>query len=130
MNQKIVPFDDIDEKYINENIINAPLIFEENEIQNIPLEKLDKEYILTPAISDDAFIEKGSLEEKISGKFFHEVYKTYFLKEDKEEGLTEEEKKKLEEEKEELKRKIFEKTLQRKTLLKFYFFEFNFIFII
>jgi hypothetical protein len=125
VNLKIVPFDDINEKYINENIINAPLIYEENEIQSIPMEKLDKEYILTPAISDDTFIEKGSLEEKISGKFFHEVYKTYFLREDKEVQLTEEERKKLEEEREEIKRKIYEKTVQRKMLLRISFKKFK-----
>jgi hypothetical protein len=89
------------------------------------MEKLDKEYILTPAISDDTFIEKGSLEEKISGKFFHEVYKTYFLREDKEVQLTEEERKKLEEEREEIKRKIYEKTVQRKMLLRISFKKFK-----
>ena len=34
VNQKIIPFDLIDEKFINENIMNSPPIFEENEMQN------------------------------------------------------------------------------------------------
>jgi len=37
VNQKLIPFDSIDEKFIKENITDVPLIFEENEIQNIPI---------------------------------------------------------------------------------------------
>ena len=85
VNPKIISFDKIDEKYINEYIMDAPLIFEESDLKNIPMEKIDKDFILKPAISDDAFIEKGSLDEKICGKDFNEVYKSYFLKEEKEE---------------------------------------------
>ena len=133
VNPKIVTFDKIDEKYIKECIMDAPLIFEESDLQNIPIEKVDKDFILKPAISDDAFIEKGSLDEKICGKDFNEVYKSYFLNEVKEKEekkteepeLTEEEKKKIEEEKEEIKKQIYQKTIQRKVLLRISFNKFK-----
>ena len=133
VNPKIVTFDKIDEKYIKECIIDAPLIFEESDLKNIPEEKIDKDFILRPAISDDAFIEKGSLDEKICGKDFNEVYKSYFLNEVKEKEekkteepeLTEEEKKKIEEEKEEIKKQIYQKTIQRKVLLRISFNKFK-----
>ena len=117
VNQKIISFDLIDEKYINNNIINSQLIFEENEIQNVPIENLDQKTLLIPCINDDAFMEKGSLEENISGKDYHEVYKSYLVgeKEENEKKKDEEEK-----EKEELKQKLIEKTIQRVSLLKFY----------
>ena len=138
VNQKIISFDLIDEKYINEHIINSQLIFEENEIQNVPIENLDQKTLLIPCINDDAFMEKGSLEEKISGKDYHEVYKCYLVreKEEKEEKKDEEEKEKEgkkdeeekekeekekeEKEKEELKKSLVEKTVQRVSLLRFY----------
>ncbi len=133
VNPKIVTFDKIDEKYIKECIMDAPLIFEESDLKNIPEEKIDKDFILKPAISDDAFIEKGSLDEKICGKDFNEVYKSYFLNEVKEKEekkteepeLTEEEKKKIEEEKEEIKKQIYQKTIQRKVLLRISFNKFK-----
>ena len=59
VNQKLVPFETLDEKYIEENIINAPLIFEENEIQSMSMEQLkEANMLLIPCISDDAFIDK------------------------------------------------------------------------
>ena len=108
VNQKIIPFDLIDEKFINENIMNSPPIFEENEMQNIPLEELDLNRLLIPYIADDAFIDEKSLSEKISGKNFNEIYKSALDSDNKEE-------------KEGLKKEIYEKTLQRKLLLKIYF---------
>ena len=114
VNQKIIPFDLIDEKYINENIINSQLIFEENEIQNIPIEELNLNSLLIPCIDDDAFIEKDELTEKISGKNFNEVYNSFLTKDNKED-----------QEKEDLKKQIYEKTLERKNILKKYFSEFK-----
>ena len=115
--QKIISFDLIDEQFINNNIINSQLIFEENDIQNVPIENLDLKTLLIPCINDDAFIEKGDLEEKISGKDYHEVYKCYLVREKEEkEGKKDEEEK----EKEELKNNLVEKTVQRVGLLKFY----------
>ena len=75
VNQKLIPFDSIDEKFIKENIIDAPLIFEENEMQNIPIEELDLNTLLIPCITDDAFIDKESLVEKNCGKNFNVFYK-------------------------------------------------------
>ena len=71
VNQKIIPFEEIDEKFINANIINSQLIYEENEIQNVPLENLDEKTLLIPCIDDDAFInDKGSLKEPLFWKRF------------------------------------------------------------
>jgi hypothetical protein len=118
VNQKLIPFDSIDEKFIKENITNAPLIFEENEIQNIPIEELDLNTLLIPCVEDDAFIDKESLVEKNCGKNFNEVYNSFI-----DENSNEEEKNK--EEKEELKKEIYNKTIQRKHLLRIYFNRFK-----
>ena len=109
VNQKIIPFELLDEKFIKENVINSPLIFEENEIQNIPIEKLvDSNGLLVPSITDDAFTDKKALVEPIPGKDFKEIYKSFILVKDE----------LLEGEKEELKQKIIARTIQRKQLLK------------
>jgi hypothetical protein len=118
VNQKLLPFDSIDEKFIKENIANSPLIFEENEIQNIPIEELDLNTLLIPCVEDDAFIDKESLVEKNCGKNFDEVYSSY-----RNENSNEEDKSK--QEKEELKKEIYNKTIQRKHLLKIYFNKFK-----
>ena len=118
VNQKLIPFDSIDEKFIKENIIDAPLIFEENEMQNIPIEELDLNTLLIPCIADDAFIDKESLVEKNCGKNFNEVYSSFIN-----ENSNEEEK--IKQEKEELKKQIYNKTIQRKHLLKIYFNRFK-----
>lgn len=111
VNQKIIAFDLIDDKFVNDNIINAPLIFEENEISNVPIEDLiDSNSLIVPCISDDAFIDKKTLVEPISGKDFNEIYKSFLLVRDEMREI----------EKEELKKKIFRRTLQRKQLLKIY----------
>ena len=111
VNQKIIPFDSIDDKFINENIINSPLIFEENEIQDVPIEDLiETNSLMVPCIADDAFLEKDSLFEKIPGKDFNEIYKSFLLVQDEMKEV----------EKEELKKQIFRKTMQRKHLLKIY----------
>ena len=116
VNQKIVDFDSIDEKYINDNIINSPLIFEENEMQNMPMEQLiEANTLLIPCISDDAFIDKKSLIEPLSGKDFNEIYKTYLVSQNE----------LIDKEKEELKKKIYEKTIMRKHLIKIYFNKFK-----
>ena len=116
INQKIVDFDSIDEKYINENIINEQLIFEENEIQSIPLEQLEENNgLIIPCINDDAFLEKGSLDEPLSGKDFNEIYKTLLVQQ----GEI------MEKEKEDLKSKIYEKTIMRKHLLRVYLKKFK-----
>ena len=112
VNQKIIAFDLIDEKYINENILNSQLIYEENELQNVPEEEIDLKTLLIPCISDDAFMEKDSLEEKICGKDFNEVYKNFLLREKESEEKLEENK--------ELEKNLLEKTVQRVSLLKFY----------
>ena len=78
VNLKIIDFDSLDEKYINENIINSNFIFEENEIQSLPIEQLEENNgLIIPCISDKAFIEKKDLEEPLSGKNFNEIYKSY-----------------------------------------------------
>jgi len=111
INQKIIPFDEIDKKFINENIINSPLIFEENEIKDIPIANLiETNSLIVPCIPDDAFVEKNSLIEKIPGKDFNEVYKSFLLVQDEMKEI----------EKEELKKEIINRTLQRKHLLKIY----------
>ena len=116
INQKIVDFDSIDEKYINENIMNEQLIFEENEIQSIPLEQLEENNgLIIPCINDDAFLEKGSLDEPLSGKDFNEIYKTLLVQQ----GEI------MEKEKEDLKSKIYEKTIMRKHLLRVYLKKFK-----
>ena len=116
INLKILPFDLIDDKFIQENIINSPLIFEENEIKDVPIEDLiDSNSLLVPCISDDAFIDKQTLVEPINGKGFNEIYKSFLLVQDElKEG-----------EKEELKKQIFSRTLQRKQLLKIYLNKFK-----
>ena len=118
VNQKLIPFDSIDEKFFKENINNSDLIFEENEIQNIPKEELDLNTLLIPCVEDDAFIDKESLVEKNCGKNFNEVYNSFIN-----ENNNEEEKNK--EEKEKLKKEIYDKTVQRKHLLKIYFNRFK-----
>ena len=111
VNQKIMPFELIDDKYINENITNAPLIFEENEISTVPIEELiESNSLLVPCIADDAFIDKDTLIEPIPGKDFNEIYKSYLLVQDELKEI----------EKEELKKQILRRTLQRKQLLKIY----------
>ena len=115
INQKILPFDLIDDKFINDCIINAPLIFEENELSNIPLEEISTNSLLVPCISDDAFIDKNSLVEAIPGKDFNEIYKSFVLVHQE----------MLEGEKEELKKKILIRTIQRKNLLKVYMNKFK-----
>ena len=115
INQKIVPFDLIDDKFINDCINNAPLIFEENELSSIPLEQISTNSLLVPCISDDAFIDKNTLVEAIPGKDFNEIYKSFILVHEE----------MLEGEKEELKKKIFDRTVQRKQLLKVYMNKFK-----
>ena len=116
LNQKIIDFNSLDEKYINDNIMNAPLIFEENEIQNLPIEQLiESNSLLVPCVSDDAFIDKKLLEEPLSGKDFNEIYKSFWVSHSE----------KLDAEKEELKKQIYEKTIMRKKLLKIYFGKFK-----
>ena len=115
INQKIVPFDLIDDKFINEFINNPPLIFEENELSNIPLEEISVNSLLVPCINDDAFIDKNTLVEAIPGKDFNEIYKSFILVHEE----------MLEGEKEELKKTIFARTVQRKHLLKVYMNKFK-----
>ena len=116
VNTKIKDFDSIDEKFIDENITNAPLVFEENEMQNLPMEQLvETNSLLIPCIPDDAFVDKKLLVEPLSGKDFNEIYKTFLVSQSE----------KLDEEKEELKRKIYEKTIMRKHILKIYFKKFK-----
>ena len=116
VNQKILPLDLLDDKFIKDNIINSPLIFEENEIKDVPLKELiDSNSLIVPCISDDAFIDKKTLEEPIAGKDFHEIYKSFLI--------VQEEMQK--EEKEELKKQIYSRTIQRKQLLKVYLNKFK-----
>jgi hypothetical protein len=116
VNQKILPLDLFDDKFINDNIINSPLIFEENEIKDAPIEELiDSNSLIVPCISDDAFIDKQTLVEPISGKEFNEIYKSFLL-------VREE---MMEAEKEELKNQIYTRTVQRKQLLKNYLNKFK-----
>ena len=142
LNQKIISFDLIDEKFINEEVINCRLIFEENEIQNIAI--LDKKILLIPCIPDDQFItDKSSLVEQIDGKNFNEIYKSFTVREKEEnEGKKEEEKveeenkeegeekegKKKEvaiEEKKKFEEKLLDKTVKRRAILKFYLKKFK-----
>ena len=116
VNLKIIDFDSLDEKYINENIINSNFIFEENEIQSLPIEQLEENNgLIIPCISDEAFIEKKDLEEPLSGKNFNEIYKSYLVQQTEI----------AEKEKEELKNKIYEKTIMRKHLLRVYLKKFK-----
>ena len=115
-NQKIIPLDLMDDKFIENNIINSPLIFEENEIKDIPIKDLiESNSLIVPCISDDAFIDKNTLVEPICGKDFHEIYKSFIIvQEEMKVG-----------EKEELKKQIFTRTIQRKHLLKIYLNKFK-----
>ena len=116
VNQKILDFDSIDENYINKNIMNGPLIFEENEMQTISDEELEKSNnLIIPCINDDAFIDKKELEEPLSGKGFNEIYKSYLASE----------KEISEKEVDDLKNKIFEKTIMRKYLLRVFLRKFK-----
>jgi hypothetical protein len=116
VNQKIIPFDLIDDKFIQEFIVNPPLIFEENEIKNVPIQELiDSDSLIVPCISDDAFIDKNSLIEPISWKDFNEIYKSFILVKDEIRH----------EEQEQLKKQIFTRTIQRKHLLKIYLNKFK-----
>ncbi len=116
VNQKIIPLDLIDDKFINENIINSPLIFEENEIKDTPIEDLiNTNSLLVPCISDDAFIDKKTLIEPISGKGFNEIYKSFVLFQDE----------MREKEKEELKKQIYKMTNERKGILRIYMKKFK-----
>ena len=111
VNTKILPLDLIDDKFITENIINPGFIFEENEIKELPLEQLiETNNLVIPCISDDAFIDKKSLFEPISGKNFNEVYKSFIVQQSE----------MMEVQKEELKKEIVLRTIQRKRLLKIY----------
>ncbi len=111
INPKIIPLDSMDEKFINDNILNSPLIFEENEIKDAPIEELlDSNSLIVPCINDDAFIDKKTLVEPICGKNFHEIYKSFLLV--KEEMM--------QAEKEELKKQMYCRTVQRKQLLRNY----------
>ena len=112
INQKIKDFDSIDDNFINNNIMNSPLIFEENEMKDMPEEELEKNnFLIIPAINDDAFIDKKDLEEPLSGKNFNEIYKTFLVQQKVE--------------KEDLKSKIYEKTIMRKHLLRVYLKKFK-----
>ena len=116
VNQKILDFDSIDENYINKNIMNGPLIFEENEMQTMSDEELEKSNnLIIPCINDDAFIDKKELEEPLSGKGFNEIYKSYLASE----------KEISEKEVDDLKNKIFEKTIMRKYLLRVFIRKFK-----
>ncbi len=137
VNQKIVPFDGINEKYIDENIINNKLIFEENEIQNIPLETIDLNTLLIPCITDDAFInDKKSLSEPICGKDLNEIYTPYLQRKNEKEEQKEEKKEEPKEEtnteqkvddkeKKELKNKILIQTIKRVSLMKYFIKKFK-----
>ena len=119
VNQKILDFDSIDENYIKNNIINSPLIFEENEIQNMSEEQFKKfeesNGLIIPCINDDAFIDKKELEEPLSGKNFNEIYKSFMADKKEQE----------EKEIEDLKKTVYEKTLMRKHLLRVYLRKFK-----
>jgi len=119
VNQKILDFDSIDENYIKNNIINSPLIFEENEIQNMSEEEFKKfeqsNGLIIPCINDDAFIDKKELEEPLSGKNFNEIYKSFMADKKEQE----------EKEIEDLKKTVYEKTLMRKHLLRVYLRKFK-----
>ena len=112
INQKIKEFDSIDDNFINNNIMNSPLIFEENEMKDMSEEELEKNnFLIIPSINDDAFIDKKELEEPLSGKKFNEIYKSFIFQQ------------KIE--KDDLKNKIYEKTVKRKHLLRIYLKKFK-----
>ena len=112
INQKIKEFDSIDDNFINNNIMNSPLIFEENEMKDMSEEELEKNnFLIIPSINDDAFIDKNELEEPLSGKNFNEIYKSFIFQQ------------KIE--KDDLKNKIYEKTVKRKHLLRIYLKKFK-----
>ena len=116
INQKLKDFDSIDDKFIEENITNAPLVFEENEMQNLSDEQLqESNMLLIPCVSDDAFVDKNTLIEPICGKDFNEICKSFLVSQSEQ----------IEQEKEDLKKKIYEKTIMRKHLLKIYFKKFK-----
>ena len=112
INQNIKEFDSIDDNFINNNIMNSPLIFEENEMKDMSEEELEKNnFLIIPSINDDAFIDKKELEEPLSGKNFNEIYKSFIFQQ------------KIE--KDDLKNKIYEKTVKRKHLLRIYLKKFK-----
>ena len=112
INQRIKEFDSIDDNFIKNNILNSPLIFEENEMQDMTKEELEKNnFLIIPSINDDAFIDKKELEEPLSGKNFNEIYKSFIFQQKME--------------KEDLKNKIYEKTVKRKHLLRIYLKKFK-----
>ena len=112
INQKIKEFDSIDDNFINNNIMNSPLIFEENEMKDMSEKELEKNnFLIIPSINDDAFIDKKELEEPISGKNFNEIYKSFIFQQNIE--------------KDDLKNKIYEKTVKRKHLLRIYLKKFK-----
>ena len=116
INPKIVALDLMDNKFIEDNIVNPSLVFEENEIKDVPIEELaDSNSLIVPCIPDDAFIDKNSLIEPICGRDFNDIYKSFLVvREEMMEG-----------EKEELKKKIIIRTIQRKQLLKVYLNKFK-----
>ena len=116
INPKIVALDLMDNRFIEDNIVNPSLIFEENEIKDVPIEELvDSNSLIIPCIPDDAFIDKNSLIEPICGRDFNDIYKSFLVvREEMMEG-----------EKEELKKKIIVRTIQRKQLLKVYLNKFK-----
>ena len=110
INHKIVPFESIDEKFINENVTKDRFIFEENDIKDVPIEKLDKNSLLVPCIEDDALIaDKSTLTEPIFGKNFNEVYIPY---------LEREKIAKVPSVDEELKKNLIDKTVKRVSIIK------------
>ena len=116
VNPKIKDFDSIDENYIKNDIIDAPLIFEENEMKSMSHEDLEKNNMLIiPCINDDAFIDKKELEEPLIGKDFNEIYKSFLVQQKEEE----------QKEVEDLKNKLYEKTIMRKHLLRIYLRKFK-----
>ena len=116
VNPKIKDFDSIDENYIKNDIIDAPLIFEENEMKSMSQEDLEKNNMLIiPCINDDAFIDNKELEEPLIGKDFNEIYKSFLVQQKEEE----------QKEVENLKNKLYEKTIMRKHLLRIYLRKFK-----
>ena len=74
-----IKFEDLNEKYLENDLPK----YEEREYENISEEKMnlseqEEKKFLFPLISDDHFVDKMSLTEEISGKYFNEVYKSYF----------------------------------------------------
>ena len=76
-----IDFENINEDYLNEK----QLIFEEKDLEKIPLENLNEvNNILIPCIKDEAFIDVNKLKEEKQGKLFEEIYKSYLLLEPEE----------------------------------------------